>query len=211
MPYPTKLLAEGEQIIKDTRLHWIALFKEILYTAGLLILLIVLLAATNLAGWFYLLLIFFWAAGSVRGITDWFTSNLVLTNRRLIFRKGLISKKGYEIPVDRVQDVGFRQSGIQRMVGSGDLLVESGGGDSTTALRNVPDAIEMKRLISEAREARIDQRFSQAGRGMAGGAPAPQTGASRAEQLEILARLHQQGSLSDTEFESEKAKLLGGE
>jgi uncharacterized membrane protein YdbT with pleckstrin-like domain len=210
MPYPTKLLAEGEEIIKDTRLHWIALFKEILYTAGLLILLIVLLAATNLAGWFYLLLIFFWAAGSIRGITDWFTSNLVLTNRRVIFRKGLLSKKGYEIPVDRVQDVGFRQSAIQRMVGSGDLLVESGG-DSTTALRNVPDAVEMKRLISDAREARIDQRFSQAGRGMAGGVAATPTGASRVEQLEILARLHQQGSLSDAEFESEKAKLLGGE
>ena len=210
MPYPTKLLAEGEEIIKDTRLHWIALFKEILYTAGLLIILIVLLAATNLAGWFYLLLIFFWAAGSIRGITDWFTSNLVLTNRRVIFRMGLLSKKGYEIPVDRVQDVGFRQSAIQRMVGSGDLLVESGG-DSTTALRNVPDAVEMKRLISDAREARIDQRFSEAGRGMAGGVAATPTGASRVEQLEILARLHQQGSLSDAEFESEKAKLLGGE
>jgi uncharacterized membrane protein YdbT with pleckstrin-like domain len=203
MAYPTTLLAEGEEIIRETRLHWVALFKEILYTAGLLVVIIVLSLAFDLWGWFYALLILGWAVLCFRGVSNWFTSELVLTNRRVIFRRGLISKKGYEIPVDRVQDVGFSQSALQRMVGSGDLLVESGASDGRTALRNVPDALGMKQLITQARESRIDQRLSQAGQGAR-----PDTGQSRVEQLATLARLHEQGSLTDEEFAAEKARLM---
>jgi hypothetical protein len=92
------------------------------------------------------------------------------------------------------------------MFGAGDLLVESGASEGRTALRNVPDPEGMKRLISESREQRIDQRFSQAGTGAQPAPPAP--GSSRVEQLEILARLHEQGSLNDEEFAAEKARLM---
>jgi uncharacterized membrane protein YdbT with pleckstrin-like domain len=208
MAYPTKLLGEGEQIITETRLHWVALLKEILYTIGFLILIIVLLAATSFPGWVYLLLLLGWAAASIKGVSNWLSTDLVLTNRRLIFRQGFFSKKGYEIAVDRIQDIGFQQSGIQRMFGSGDLLVESGGTSGRTAMRNVPDPMGFKQSISETREARVDERFSQAGQ-RPESPPPPASSPSRAEQLEILARLHADGSLSDTEFEAEKSKLLG--
>jgi uncharacterized membrane protein YdbT with pleckstrin-like domain len=199
---------DGEKVLRQTKLHWVALIKEILYTLGLL-LLIILVATTGLWNWLIWLLLAGWAVASFRGVTNWFTTTISVSNRRVMVRQGLLSKKGYEIPIDRVQDVAFRQSALQRMFGAGDLLVESGASDGRTALRNVPDPEGMKRVISEAREARIDQRFSQAGTAApAAQASAPAAGASRVEQLEILAKLHEQGSLSDEEFAAEKARLM---
>jgi uncharacterized membrane protein YdbT with pleckstrin-like domain len=215
MAFPTSMLQPDERLIRETKLHWVALYREILYTAGLLILIIVLLAATNFPGLVYVVLVIAWAVASFRGITNWYTTDLVLTNRRVIFRQGLLSKKGYEIPVDRVQDVGFRQSGLQRMVGAGDLMLETSASGGRTAVSNVPGPIEWKQLVSEARESRADHRFSQATQPHAepsatqvATASSPSTGASRAEQLEILARLHRQGSLTDEEFNAEKARVL---
>jgi len=215
MAFPTSMLQPEERVIRETKLHWVALYREILYTAGLLVLIIVLLAATNFPGLVYAVLVIAWAVASFRGVTNWYATDLVLTNRRVIFRQGLLSKKGYEIPVDRVQDVGFRQSGLQRMVGAGDLLLETSASSGRTAVSNVPDPIEWKQLVGEARESRADPRLSQATQPHAepsakqvATASNRSTGASRAEQLEILARLHRQGSLTDEEFNAEKARVL---
>jgi uncharacterized membrane protein YdbT with pleckstrin-like domain len=205
MAYPTNLLAEGEVIRHETGLHWVALLREIVLTVVFLILIIVLLAATSFPGWVYLLLIVGWAAASIKGVSAFFSTDLVVTNRRLIFRQGILSKKGYEIAIDRIQDIGFQQSALQRMVGSGDLMVESGGSDARTALRNVPDPLGLKQAITQARETRVDERFAQ----RSTETPSP-AGPSRVEQLAMLAKLHEQGSLTDDEFAAEKARLMGG-
>ena len=59
----------------------------------------------------------------------WVTTNFVITNDRIIFRQGVIAKSGIEIPLDRVNNVNFNQSIFERMLGAGDLLIESGGED----------------------------------------------------------------------------------
>jgi uncharacterized membrane protein YdbT with pleckstrin-like domain len=213
MAYPTSMLQPDERVIRETKLHWVALFREILYTIGLLALTIVLLASTNLPGWVYLLLVIVWIAVSFEGVSNWYTTDLVLTNRRFILRQGLLAKKGYEIPVDRVEEVGFRQSGLQRMVGSGDLLLDTAAGGGRTAVPNVPDPMEWKGLVSEARVSKLDERHRASTEPDVAPAPTPpgsshDTGMSRVQQLDILARLHQQGSLTDEEFAAEKARVL---
>ncbi|MCI0544274.1 MAG: PH domain-containing protein, partial [Actinobacteria bacterium] len=200
MPYPTDLLAEGEQVIVDTRLHWIALYRELLYGAGLLVLVIVLLAATNFPGWLYLAAFLVWTGLSYRRLGDWFTSELILTSRRIVFRSGLVTKKGHEIAIGQVSEVGLRQKPLQRMVGAGDLIVESGG-DARTALTDVGDVVEVKRLILETSTRIEPKRPHVTLPGPAGAGP------SRVEQLDILARLHEQGRLTDDEFEAEKGRL----
>jgi hypothetical protein len=80
---------------------------------------------------------------------------LVLTNR-VIFRKAHLEGYGYLLTES---GCGFRRQGFNAWSGR-DLLVRSGGGDSTTALRNVPvrrDETARKRR----REAMI--KFNQAG------------------------------------------------
>ncbi len=196
-------LSEDEDVIFESRLHWIALFKEILFTVIALAALLAFLFWWRPPGWVFLLLLAGWAIASFKGVTGWLTTRLILTSRRLVYRSGLLSKKGWELPVDRIHDIAFQQSALQRLTGSGDLLVESAGSSGRTALSNVPDPTRLKRLIAEAREAMINARLDRAK------SPGADTSKSRAEQLQILANLHQAGSITDEEFETGKRQLLG--
>ena len=56
----------------------------------------------------------------------WGTTNFVITSDRVIFRHGVIAKSGIEIPLERVNSVHFDQGVFERMIGAGDLLIESG-------------------------------------------------------------------------------------
>ena len=63
----------------------------------------------------------------------WITTNFVITSDRLIFRHGVVAKSGIEIPLERVNNVNFNQGIFERMLGAGDLLIESGGEDGQSA------------------------------------------------------------------------------
>lgn len=194
-------LGDGEKALIETRLHWLGLLNEILITVVGVAALIIFLFWWRPPGWMYWILLGAWALACFRGLTDWLTSELAVTDRRLIFRRGLLSKTGWELPVDRVLDVKFSQSALQRLVGAGNMLVESAGA-SQTALTNVPDPVGLNKLIREARDAKEAENFERSS--------GPRGGATRAEQLEILARLHGQGSLTAEEFEAEKRRVLEG-
>src|SRR5262245_28126756 len=58
-------------------------------------------------------------------VLRWATTHFVLTTDRLIFRSGVVAKFGREIPLERINDVTFSQSLFERLVGVGDLLLES--------------------------------------------------------------------------------------
>jgi uncharacterized membrane protein YdbT with pleckstrin-like domain len=113
---------------------------------------------------------------------------------------GLISKQGKELPLEVINDVAFKQSAWERMFGTGDLLIESAGTHGQTHYSDIPDPEAVQSLIYQAREDR--QHALQSGGRVAA--------ESSASQLATLSRLHDEGKLSDTEFEAEKRKLLGG-
>lgn len=195
-------LADGENVLVRTRLHWIGLLNEILFTvAGIAVL--VLFFSLRPPGWVWWLLLGAWVVSCFRGVTNWLTSELTVTERRLVAKRGLLSKAGWELPIDRVLDVAFSQTAIQRLVGSGSLLVDSAGSVKTT-LSNVPDPEGMKAHITAARDAAESKHRDRAVGGSRGGA-------SRAEQLDLLARLRADGSITDAEFEAEKRRVLDGD
>ena len=201
MAFPKKYLNDGEEIIRDLRPHWFFLFGPSVALIGSLALAIWVSQAVDsdfalfpaLALAVVALLLFL-----VR-IAQWVTTDFVLTTDRLIYRKGVVSRHGKEIPLERVNDVSFTQSLFQRMLRAGDLLVESGGerGQSHFGHFAKPQDIqnEIHRAI-EAAQARDADRM--AGR----------RELSPLEQLEKLEELRQRGVISQTEFEVKKAKLL---
>ena len=48
---------------------------------------------------------------------QWMTTNFVITSDRIIFRSGVFAKRGIEIPLERVNNVIFHQSVIERLLG----------------------------------------------------------------------------------------------
>ncbi len=199
MGYPERLLSEGEVIETEFRPHWSGILRE-----GLVILIGIALAVVffimDLSPWFYVGLAAIVLILIVRGVIRWLTTSHVITSERLIYRAGFIAKHGNELPLEVIQHVAFNQTIIERIFGTGDLMIESAGTHGQTRYKDIPNPEGVQSLIYRVREARITN--------VEGGKSSQ--GESTASQLERLSLLHDQGKLTDAEFESEKAKLLGG-
>ncbi|MGH8871906.1 MAG: PH domain-containing protein [Acidimicrobiia bacterium] len=202
MRYPEKLLSPGEVIRSQFRPHWSRIAKEGVLSI-LVLVLIILIAIQGLSwgGWVILGLIVAWFIVVIAQFIRWWTSLHVITSERLIYRAGLISKQGKEIPLEVINDVAFKQTAIERILGTGDLVIESAGTHGQSLYSDIPDPETVQSLIYEVREER--QMKLESG----GGSVASESAAS---QLATLSRLHDEGKLTDSEFEAEKRKLLGG-
>jgi uncharacterized membrane protein YdbT with pleckstrin-like domain len=129
----------------------------------------------------------------------------VLTTDRIISRHGVIAKHGTDIPLDRVNTVFFRQGILERMVGAGDLVVESASERGNNTFNNVRKPNVVQKEIYTQIEANENRKFDRARQGPA--EPAPRD-LSIPEQIDQLSELHQRGVLSDAEFARKKAELL---
>ena len=133
----------------------------------------------------------------------WMTTHFVITSHRLIFRTGVLAKNGIEIPLERVNNVNFHQSVFERVLGAGDLLIESGGEEGQSRFSDIKQPDQVQRMIHSQMESAAERRGGYS-RSAAG------TGTvSVADELERLEGMLQRGTLSPEEFESQKRKLLG--
>jgi uncharacterized membrane protein YdbT with pleckstrin-like domain len=126
------------------------------------------------------------------------TTNFVITSNRLIFRHGLIGKSGIEIPLERVNNVNFNQSVFERILGAGDLLIESGGEDGQQRFTDIRHPARVQNLIHAQMEAHYQRRAQY-------GVPTGDV----TEQLQRLEGMLQRGTLTQEEFDIQKARLLG--
>jgi uncharacterized membrane protein YdbT with pleckstrin-like domain len=205
MGYPKRLLSDEEVIVSEFRPHWTGILKEGL----LLVLIVVLIILVELQeDWSGLISLGLIAAGLVvtaRGLIRWLTTLHVITNERVIYRAGLISKTGKEIPHEVINDVAFNQRALERIFGTGDLLIESAGTHGQSRYQDIPDPEGVQSLIYREREKRLTQQNVAGMQTIA-----PNSSQSVAEQLDTISRLHDEGKLSDAEFEAQKKKLLEG-
>lgn len=198
MSYPEHLLTEGETIITGFRPHWKSLIIPVFWT-GLFVAAIIatnelipdrgtpryLVYAVLTAGW---LVMAVWPA-----ISWWFTI-FVLTSERIIARGGIIARRGVEIPLEVINDVHFKQTIFERLLGFGDLVIESAGEQGQSRFSNIPNPEGFQAEVYRAREIRSRELSSPH---------------SPTDTLATLARLHADGVLTDEEFAAKKAKLLG--
>lgn len=202
MGYPTRLLGDDEVIETQFRPHWSQVIREGLLVLGAAVLAI-LLSLAEVPAWLIVVLWVLVLAVITRGVIRWLTTLHVITNERVIYRAGFIAKRGTEIPLEVVNDVAFNQTLFERVFGTGDLLIESAGTHGQSRYHDIPNPEEVQSVIYKAREARM-QHIDAGGSG-------PAQTESRATQLDTISRLHDQGKLSDDEFESEKRRLLEGD
>lgn len=209
MAFPRKLLNEGEEIVLDLRPHWWFMWEPTAAALVSLALGIVVAFVLEIDGTLdqvaHVLAIALIVASLVwfgLRYAKWVTTNFVVTSDRLIFRAGVVAKKGVEIPLERINTVFFNQTVFERMLGAGDVSIESGGetGKETFSDIRRPSAVqnEIYRQM-EANNARM-----YAGRTTAGGPAGP----SITQQIEELDSLRSKGVITDAEFEAKKAELL---
>ena len=201
--YPKKHLNDNESVVLDLNPHW----RIFLGPFALLVIALALVSA-----------VVFWLkpdnqaleiASAVPAILAlawfvwrwivWRSTHFVLTTDRVIYRSGVVSKQGQNIPLERITNVAFSQTVVERMLRVGDLRIESAGETGNQAFSDVlnPSIVE-NRIYSEIEKAkeRDDMRAARAG-------------VSVADELTKFERLRAQGTISEEEFQAQKARLLG--
>jgi uncharacterized membrane protein YdbT with pleckstrin-like domain len=201
VPYPRKLLNDNETIVLDLHPHWWYFVEAALALVASIAFAIVTIAVgwPAAVGWLALALIVVSAGWLLSRYTRWRTTNFVVTSGRVIFRHGLFAKAGIEIPLERINSVHFNQSVIERMLGAGDLMIESGSEQGQQRFTDVRNPDRVTNTIHKQMDINEESMYG----GMRGG---PTDAASQLEKLEGML---QRGTLSLEEFESQKRKLLG--
>jgi membrane protein YdbS with pleckstrin-like domain len=212
MPYPDNLIQEGETVALDLRPHWWYFSRNILTGIPLFIILLLVLSAdadwvSKYGGIIVGLVAVAWAGWLLLKYFKWRMTYFVVTSRRVIYRSGVISKRGVEIPLERINNINFHQRLIDRIIGAGDLDIESAGKDGQSHFDFIrhPDGVQHE--IYRQMESR-NMPVAMVQQAPAGVAP-PQPAAAVPDQIEQLARLRDQGHITDAEFDAKKAELLG--
>ena len=208
MPYPKRNLNADENIALDMHPHWWYFAEPAFTVLGVVILAVIVKvrfdSGNTLDKFLGLVAIAALVVSAVWLLSrylKWISTNFVITSQRLIFRQGIIAKQGIEIPLERVNNVNFSQGVLERLLGAGDLLIESGGEDGQQRFTDIRHPDQVQNLIHAQMEAVAKRRAGYSG---------PQAaGPSVAEQLERLEGLLHRGTISQTEFDAEKRRLLG--
>lgn len=205
MAFPQNYLHDGEDLILNLKPHWWTFARPVAWAVGAIVVMVLLmLTDITVLGWIGVVLLLAALVNLAIVYGKWATTYFVLSTERLIFRTGVLTKAGVEIPLDRINNVNFRQKLFERMIGAGDLLVESAGESGQSRFSDVrkPDAVqnEIYRQVES-------QRSRAMGTTPTVGSSSRQTG-SIASQIEELDELRRKGLITQEEFDRKRRELL---
>ncbi|RBY91737.1 PH domain-containing protein [Blastococcus sp. TBT05-19] len=172
MAYPDKLLADDEEVVRHLHPHWLTLVRPVL------VLLLVIggasfgaalippgpqqgMARLGIVVLSLLLLLVLVVVPVLR----WRTTHYVVTTHRLLFREGILARRGRDLGLSRITDVSYTQTLWERVVRSGTLTIETAGDSGATVLRKIPDSDGVQQLIAFMIEEDADRRAEVAGYG----------------------------------------------
>jgi uncharacterized membrane protein YdbT with pleckstrin-like domain len=204
LTFPRRLVHDNEEVLLDAHPHWWQLvgptFGTVVLVGGCTAISLVWSGAPRWSRWALLgvgAVAVCWFLGR---LARWRATELVLTTRRVIYRRGVVSRASREIPLSSVQDVSFAQSFGERMIGKGRLWVQSAGVHGEEPIQDVRRPAVVQGLINRA----IEESRRE---------PADAAGPERPsvpEELDRLAELHRRGVITDREFARLQADIVAG-
>lgn len=152
MSYVGSVLQPGENVRYATKIHWIV------YLPGFMFLVVA--AAVYWTGfqpaargaariWDWLAGILF-AAAAIALFIGWFrrwTTEIAVTDRRIIYKRGFIRRRTIEMHLDKVESVDVDQSILGRIMNYGDILIR-GVGEGIEPLKNIGSPITFRNHVT---------------------------------------------------------------
>jgi membrane protein YdbS with pleckstrin-like domain len=146
-----KQLNPGEKVVFHTRTHPKKIFLPVIALIIVLAVAGVLTPHVSGAG-----LLAVWIVAAVlaialvlRPVLVWLSATYTVTDRRLLTRTGILTRKGHDIPVNRISDVSSDRGLLDRMLGCGTLIISDASTHGRVALPDVPHVEKRQLQISE--------------------------------------------------------------
>lgn len=201
MPFPKRLLLDGETVALDLRPHWWFFAGPLFAGVPVLVLLAGALKQNGdvetVGLWVTAAVALAWAMWLGARLMRWQTTHFVVTSERLVFRSGILAKQSRDIPLEKINDIASNQTFFERLLGAGDLLIESAGERGLQTFSDIPRPNAVQQEIYRQIEANQTRAMGGAARGQ-----------SVTDQIAALADLLDRGAISLAEFEAKKAQLL---
>ncbi len=140
MKYPDRLLSSGEEIAAAFRPHWMAVVLPSLVSIVAVAALIAVVVSVDAPEVWYVVggIVLLWLVVALPQWIAWWFTHYVVTSERVIVRRGFVARQGKEIPLEVINDVAFSQTVIERLLRSGDLLIESAGEQGQSRYSDIP-------------------------------------------------------------------------
>ncbi len=197
MSFTKKQLLPGENLVILAHQHYLVLARPIIVNIAALILLIEL--SWQLGKYWPL---YFYPAPLIYllwEILERSRRDYIVTNRRVVKQEGVLSISSFDAPLDKINNVFHEQSLLGRMLGYGNVGLETASEQGTTMFHSIPKPVEFKNSIVHNRELYIASPRT-------GGVPSPTEDVPRL--IENLASLRERNIITEQEFEAKKRELL---
>lgn len=165
MPYPDNRLSDDEEVVRHLHPHWLTLIAPTIVFVVTVAL--AAFAATVVPSGssekplqiaILAVAVVILARFVLVPFLRWKTTHYVITTHRVLIRRGILTHKGTDIPLKRLNDVAFEQSLLDRMLGAGTLMLESAGEHGQEVLVNIPHADHVQQLLNRLVEEDSDRR-----------------------------------------------------
>jgi uncharacterized membrane protein YdbT with pleckstrin-like domain len=149
MRYIERILQPGETLVYAGKIHWI------IYLPAMILLLIALALLTRAndmpSGLSWLFASVASAlAGAVALLSAWFrrwTTEIDVTNRRIVYKRGFIKRHTVEMNMDKVESVDVDQSILGRLLNYGDITIY-GTGEGIEPLHGIGAPLEFRNHVT---------------------------------------------------------------
>ncbi|ACU40189.1 PH domain-containing protein [Actinosynnema mirum] len=145
MAYPDDLLSPAEHVVIHNHPHWKMLLVPVLVLiavagGGGYLAALASGSSWELTAWIAIgvigLALVLWL--TVAPLVRWRTTHFIMTTDRVMYRVGVFTRTGLDIPLTRINSVRFEHSLLDRVLGCGTLVIESAS-DEPLSFDDIPN------------------------------------------------------------------------
>ena len=148
------LLSDGERVVVSTRTHPKALLLPVL--ALVLLLAVGTVVQTRVDADAQVVAWVVWALVAVGilwffvgPLLTWLVGHYTITDRRILTRTGVLTRRGHDIPLSRISDVQVERHLSDRILGCGTLVIGDASPDGAVSLPDIPRVQEAQARLND--------------------------------------------------------------
>jgi len=149
MRYIERNLQPGEKLLYSGTIHWVIYMPAIILSLIALALLTLVKQGPTGTSWLIGSIVF-WFAAAVTFVSAWFkrwTTEIDVTDRRIVYKRGFVNRHTVEMNMDKVESVDVDQSIVGRLFDFGDITVK-GTGESMERMHNIGCPLDFRNQVT---------------------------------------------------------------
>jgi uncharacterized membrane protein YdbT with pleckstrin-like domain len=150
MSYVDSVLQPNERVVARATLHWVIYVKGLVALLAAVVVVVAARQARGLEGAVQIIALALAAFGVVLLLLEWFHRwglEIAVTNRRVIYKTGVVRRRTVEMNVDQIESVEVKQSILGRILGYGSIGLH-GTGEGTEIIPCIADPLTLRSAIT---------------------------------------------------------------